>query len=90
MLVFLPGWDEIMRLKERLETSFPASRYTYYFIVPETLVDPVVQHGGILSEECSIESSLHFATIAGHAVAPLQRHLRSDASCRQKAAPKAP
>lgn len=27
ILVFLPGWDEIMRLKERLEASLPASRW---------------------------------------------------------------
>jgi ATP-dependent RNA helicase DHX36 len=26
ILVFLPGWDEIMRLKDRLETSLPSSR----------------------------------------------------------------
>lgn len=27
ILVFLPGWDEIMRLKDRLETSLSSSRW---------------------------------------------------------------
>jgi ATP-dependent RNA helicase DHX36 len=27
VLVFLPGWDDIMRLKDRLEASLPATRW---------------------------------------------------------------
>lgn len=39
VLVFLPGWDEIMRLRESLEShpTFPASRHAHHPPAPASL-----------------------------------------------------
>lgn len=69
ILVFLPGWDEIIRLKEKLENSAVFGNRSAYLILPlHSMVAPAEQRKVFLTPPSSIRKIILSTNIAETAI----------------------